>query len=68
MMAKDSNDQTPSGTGAEPDDLSHLFSSENGTEEVLGVTDETLALLNSAFGPDPVGVDSFFSLNFFSFG
>jgi len=67
-MAKDLEDQAASGSGAEPDDLSYLFGGEAGSEEVLGVTDETLALLDSAFGPEPVGADSFLSLNFFVFG
>lgn len=67
-MAKDFKDQAPSGAGDEPDDLSYLFGDDASSEEVVGVTDETIALLNSAFGPEPVGADSFLSLNFFAFG
>ena len=50
------------------DDLSHLFKDESGAEEIISVTDETLAFLHTAFAADPVDVDSFLSLNFFTFG
>ena len=67
-MARKSEEQAAALPGAEADDLSHLFQDESGAEVLIGVTDETLALLDSAFGSEPVGMDSFLSLNFFAFG
>ena len=67
-MARKSEEPAAVQSGAEADDLSHLFQGESGSDVVLCVTDETLALLDSAFSADPVGMDSFLSLNFFVFG
>ncbi len=71
-MVDKSGEQNPAQTGVpgqEPgDDLSHLFGDEGGQDVILSVTDETLRFLHSAFASDPAELDSFLSLNFFSFG
>jgi hypothetical protein len=49
-------------------DLSALLGSDSPESVVIGVTDETRALLDAVFGSDPLGMDSFAGLNFFTFG
>ena len=74
-MARNSDkvDSAVPATDADAVDLAALLSGAHdndhpGDDVMLSATDETIALLNSAFASDWRGIDSFSAWNFIAFG